>query len=295
MASRRRSSGRRPWRSGPGGLVVWMAAALGLLAAPALMAQDAGPAPDSPAELRRENDLLRQRIAELEAQLAAQRSAFEAQAEALSAELASCEAESAELRARLGAVGGDEGGKTRDESAGGASDPSAEPELAEPATDPFAHPRALHAALESSYAEAFAGRDLLAEPRARAVGDVRRWARDAEREFRKRVEWLIEVEDVTPSSPVEAPIRFRVLDPGSGLPFSEEPSRLELPERLAATVIGNSGVRVWLVRGWLEAEPEVNAERSVAGLPDFPPFLGPFAEFSWGFSRRGLEVIPVEP
>jgi hypothetical protein len=232
-------------------------------------------AQQSAADLRREIDLLKQRIAQLEAQLDRARD------------------ENAQLREENQKLKGARPAGTPRPSTSPATTPEEAPDsqdtLATP-DDPFASPEALLVALKVSYEEQFAD-----DPGARGpqrIADVRRWARDAQRDFRRRVEWVIEIDSADGAPPANAPIPFFVLDAETGQRLHRDPVSVRFPARFQRRIIDDSGQEHWSIIGMLAATPKVNPDRLTSGFIDVPPFIGAYAEFE--FDLRVNSVSPAD-
>ncbi len=234
---------------------------------------------ESIAQLRRENEALRQRIDQLEAQLTSSQQTVDRlrrEVERLGDLVTSLESE---LRNRLPERPSGEG----DGEGGGGEQGRAYAEVPEGA--PLSSPAALLAELERTYEEATAelGRDS-GRDRAQYLGAVTRWARVSSRELRGQAEWLIEVTDVFEREGGGVELEFRVLDEETLLPYSERLWSIELRGgSLLKRFEAHLDHELWRLGGRVSARPEVNPEREDVGFFDVPPFIGPFAEFGYVF------------
>ncbi|MEO1128535.1 MAG: hypothetical protein AAFX05_02380 [Planctomycetota bacterium] len=232
-------------------------------------------AQQSAADLRREIDLLKQRIAQLEAQLDRARE------------------ENKQLHEENQKLRGTRPAGTPRPSTTPAGTPEDAPDADEPIAapdDPFASPEALLTALKMSYEEQFAD-----DPGARGpqrVAEVRRWTRDAQREFRRRIEWVIEIDSADGAPPATAPIPFFVVDAETGQRLHRDPVSVRFPARFQRRIIDDSGQEHWSIIGMLAATPKVNPDRVTSGFIDVPPFIGAYAEFE--FDLRVNAVSPAD-
>lgn len=233
----------------------------------------------STAVLQRENDLLRERIAQLESQLAHSRK-----------RITDLEKQVAELQAKLAASPAT---PTTDGGSGAA--PPAEqpmPVYAEIPADPMAGPDSLFLALKADYETRFKDMSFDSDAeRKRCIAEVGAWARQAPRALRGSFEWIIEVAQVV-AEREEATIEFRVIDPSSGNPCSDRYYTMKIPGRMAHPISLMRDRKLWVVKGMLAAKPGVNASRPDVGAFDTPRFIGPFAEF--GFEVTPRSVQPYE-
>lgn len=250
--------------------VLALALALMALASPGAAAQNS----DSAAALRRENDQLRERVSQLEARI-----------KQLERDNESLKVEVARLRAA--------GTPTKPATPGAPGTvPVTTDVLPAEGQEPLASPDALFGALVAHYTTHFADRSFDDTTRSQQIQEVRRWTRDAERAFKGNVEWVIRIdkENLPPSA--SEPIPFWVIDPASGKLLHPRPVRSVLPVRIASRILENADTPVWDVRGQLAATPTVNAERAERGMLDFPPFIGPYAEFAYDLTVR--TAVPRE-
>ena len=249
-------------------LLLTLACALCTATAPGAHAQ---PAPDpSRANLQRENDQLRERVAQLEARI----KKLERENEAMKLELERLRAAAPGTTAPPGAPGPPGTVPTTGDVVPLASQA------------PLACPDALLAALQASYAKQFADRTVEDATKSQYIQDVRKWARAAEREFKGPVEWVIRIDkENLPASP-EEPIPFWVIDVQSGKLLHPKVVKATLTRSAASRILENASITVWDVKGSLEAMPITNADRLEQGMLDFPLFIGPFAEFKYELTLR---------
>ncbi len=255
------------------------------------------PADRSPADLRAENDRLRERLAELETELAESRRRI-ARLEDL---VRSLRRELAEADVADRAADGPAGPTPAPESqAGGESrleDPTADSAAPIP-DDPYAAPDALQRRLTLELANEFAAappteqRDLN-----RYLADLRRWARIASQTYRAPVDWLVQIVDrpspTEPPAPPPPPIAIvQIIEQETGRTIGE-PFPLTLGPRELARLNENREQEAWILSGVIAAAPVVNPERRDQGLFNTPPLLGPYVEFGYDFSVRALR--PAEP
>jgi regulator of replication initiation timing len=253
--------------------LAWILAATLALAPRAALGQDE----ISPADLRRENDLLRQRLEQLEAAVAA-----------LEENAAALERENAELRRRLegapDAPAPDEAGATR---------PSA-PEPPDPLELPrYSSTQALLAHLQRSYEERFEDRTWAGRERKAYLRDVRAWIRDIRREWYEDVDWLIELDPASLEDDTQGGLRYWTLDPATGVRRTVLPDTHRFHRELVRVFLSNRSELHWQVVGSLRADPSFNSDRDEAGAIDFPPFIGPFAELGYDLDIDAAQ--PTDP
>ncbi|MEM1423775.1 MAG: hypothetical protein AAGH64_07205 [Planctomycetota bacterium] len=253
-------------------------------------------ADETVADLRRENDQLRERIAQLEAMM-----------ETVIDRNNELEAETDDLRDRLLELTR----RVQDTSDAVAqqrtrTDDSLRPieieppELAPATDDPMASPGQLLAALARDHDGRYPELTLATpEDRERYTEDLRKWERSVERDFNARVDWLIDVVDDYPvldeeGEPTDArTIVFYVIDRESNLPFDADPSTLTVASRAAIrTLTNDEGVARFRVNGVLTATPIINTARPERGMIDSPPYIAPYVEFAYAFRVNALFPDP---
>jgi len=258
-----------------------------LLAAPLLRAQ-ANPEPPtnrSPQDLRAENNRLRERLAELETELAESRRRI-ARLEDL---VRSLRRELAEVDVTNGHTGepSDSGPAQESDSTITTKDADSAAPIPD---DPYAAPDALHRRLRREFANEFAA-EPPAEDRAlqRYVADLRRWARIASQTHRAPVDWLVRIIDRPTTDDPAAPrvATFQVIERETGRTIGE-PFTLTLAPRETARLDEHAEQKLWILSGVLAAAPSINPDRPDKGLFDNPPLLGPYVEFGYDFSVRAL-------
>jgi len=261
---------------------------------------------ESPGDMRRENDELRNRVAQLEAQ----NKKLEQEATALRSQVAQAQAHAARaqrdlpklraeidaLHAQLRALGVEPESPTPT-GAPGATPPGATPgsrpgQPADPGVaglpnDPMACPPCLLEALRASYDQRFGTRSI-DDNRADFVKDVRRWAGEMKREHRGIVSWTIEIQPDDIPGDEALPVRVRVVDPVSKEPYYAQPAAVDLGRRHTRRLMSEPDQRYWVIDGVFAADPQLNADRDDEGPIPFPPFIGPFAEFDFNLSVRGI-------
>jgi len=235
-------------------LVLLIFAAL-LAPTPGAVAQDA----QSPAQLRRENDALREHIRELEAELERTRIELGRLAEEF-------EAFKSQQAARTAAA---------PQSAPVDPTPGDVPE------DRFACPEALRLWLIEDFALAFS---KIPEPN---VQTVRHWVRRASLE-RSTVLWDVRILGWEPSAPDTAKVIAFDWQTGEN---RCEPFRLTLTERDAAIIRASPELREWTIEGVFGASPVVVRDGDPA--PDESERITERVRFGWIMAVRSLE--PFEP
>ncbi len=235
--------------------------------------------------LRRENEELRQRVAQLEAQLETARQ------EAVALRLANeelvrvlREVPAREPAQSVTATEKDDADLMQEDRT-----EYPDPSLAEP----LAYPDALLVRLRESYAEMLG--DVSAERRQSAsyLAEVRRWASVANRTYRGRIDWVVSVADEEGAIPADQPLRVFVVDAETLRPLHRDPFVVEMESRDRRRIDEESSRRAWRLVGTMESDVRVNAERAEQGVINTPPYIGAFAEF--GFVVRGVGLAPWEP
>lgn len=247
-----------------------LALAAGATVGPVASAQPDEPPPTaaSPAErardmaiedLRRENDRLRRRIAELEAQI-------------------------------LTLTGGPNSVNAGDPASATAPIP------AEATASPASLRRALMLAYDTEFEPD--DRPKLGEPAGDYRREVQRWARTIGQELRGRVEWLARMElvpldpDARPSEARRRRVVLSVLDPAS-LNIIDQPEIVDVPTRFVDRIENAAEDQLWVLSGHVEATPVYDATRTEAGPFDYPAFIGPYAAF--GFDLRWTNLAEISP
>lgn len=249
-----------------------------VLLSPIVAAQDS---PRSISELRRENEQLRLRIDELEAQLTRSQEAIAElleQVRTLNEQVAQLQRE---LERRPAETGQD--------SASPASPPP--PAFAElPEGEVFAAPEALLRFTRESYEANFGGIELPFESldaRNRYLRDAESWIKGLKRTQRDQIDWTIEIirihEDEQPLT-----VDYRVVDPQSRTPYSGRVYTLQIPGRFERRFrdAGMSGF--WQLRGVVGLTPNINREREDEGFFNVRPYIGPYIEFGIDLSVNSL-------
>lgn len=255
---------------------------VGLLA-PLAMAQDA-----SPAELRREIEVLRMQNAEIATerdQLLEQVSAMREQMIAISDKLDDALAQIKDLKSQLAA---------RPEPVQQDPEPT-EPETiaAPPAQAPIpmdhlASPASLLRALSHAYEVRFPNPALETEQdRRRFETRVRKWTQDVAKTMRGQTKWRVLLTDITPRRRGrETQAMMTVLDPASGLAIGS-PFLVEVPSRMALK-LGSEKEQVFDLTLMLVPAPIVNPKRIDRGVFEWPPFVGPMVDFAFDMDWLGL-------
>lgn len=245
--------------------------------------------PPSVSELRRENEQLRQRIDELEAQLTKSQESINQLLE----QVRELNARVAELQRLL-----EQRPASPSDSAGadsGAETEATTPTLAElPESKPFVAPEGLLAFVRKSYAENFGGVSVpfeSSEVRGRYLRDLEGWANSLRRTQRGQIEWLIEVRNVVSS---ESPmvVEYRVLDRATRLPYSERLFAMQVPSRFERR-LREAESQTWLLRGVAGIDVMINRERESMGFFDVTPFIGPYVEFGFNLNVNALLAAPA--
>lgn len=268
-------------------LPLGLALCLLLVVSPLATAQDS---PPSASELRRENEQLRIRIDELEAQLARSQESIDQLLE----QVRRLNAQVAELRAEL---------EARREPASDSETPQDEapvqPQQAYaelPESQPFAAPEAMFRAVIDSYRIAFGEVGVpfeSSDARHRYLRDAEAWSKSLKRSLRSQVEWTIEVRRIISSERDPLVLEYRVVDPVSRLPYSDRVYALEVPARFERRVLQERSTAHWQLRAVASAATTINRERESIGFFDVRPFVGPYVEF--GIDLSVSSIVPAPP
>ncbi len=159
---------------------------------------------------------------------------------------------------------------------------------------PTASPRALLSALKKSYAQAMGslergdegGADRTAYMRA-----VDRWAAAANREYRTKIVWHVQVLSTNPTRH-GLDVKVQAVDPKTGTKLGD-PFVVAL-QRTAARryeqLQQRSGSDVLVLSGTLHPQIIQNPRRAVVGAFDNPRFIGPYAELR--LTVDGTTLLP---
>lgn len=267
-------------------LVLVLAAVLAL--APRQSAAEAEPpAPASSAdksvnELRQENQRLREKVAELDAQLAEARR-----------RIARLEETIRTLRAQ----------PQQPDAAAGASPAPAAP--AQPAAsaeplpdDPYAAPDALYAALKKDFESTVGALPRTTDQETdRYVREARRWVRQMAQRQRRVVDWQVRVLDPSARrsgepAPAIAPsagdATVVIVNPSTGATIGD-PFRVALTARDMGRVEEGCKSGIWTLSGVFAASPTVDyPPPSQPVIFNAPRMIGPFVEFGYELNVRAI-------
>lgn len=223
-------------------------------------------------DLRRDNERLRQRIEELEAQLAQARAIIE-RLERTTAQLRN------ELRGSDGSeASGEEGG-------------AAIRETAPVPGDPFAAPEAMYQHLLDRHQEEVVEAEDAKAPDIRSPEQAaRRWARIVSQRVRQPVEWTIRVLELSETEGRDYRARVEVLDPASGLPIGD-PFEITLRMREASRIQEQPLQERWILSGVFGASPRVVSDEEQSRLFGKPRMIGERIEFGWEFLVRSVRAV----
>jgi hypothetical protein len=247
----------------------------GIAAAPALAQRGA-----SPAELRRENDALRERIAELEAALDEANRSIER-----------LERELDEMLSRVGA-----GRPATAPAEPGVNPPSIPslpdipniPNIDNTPDDPGACPDALYESLVESYNATFPG---ITRP---PYTDVQQWVARVGTS-RRRAAWVIKpIGDVTIHEGAPSLVSVNTVDPQSGEPICSA-FVLELDQQQATRIRNATEVELWEISGTFAAEPKSDRTRPEFNENQSPKLIGPYAVFGWSFDVQSMKPSGTKP
>jgi len=256
--------------------VIIAAAAPALLAGAALGQTSADPM--SPAALRLENDRLRERVAELEAELDESRRLLQDLHRLVESLRASRRAPAADPAQPVEAL---------PDALPSSDTPAA---VAEIPDDPLACPESMRRALADDLQPLWEGANLESAPeRERYLRDARRWARVQQRQRRGLVNWTMRLVESQQLVDGRTRLLFRIVDPASGAAIGE-PVGITPEQRDAERVLAASPLQRWRVTALLTPTPTVNPERVRPGVYDVPPLIGPCVEFAYS-----LDVKVIAP
>ncbi len=239
-----------------------LAGVLGTLAPCGVLAQDGAPQPAAPDAIRAENNSLRAEVQRLRAALD----------EALR-RLAAAEAALARLGLPLGTTMED-----------------ADPAVVAAPADPLASPASLLVELRRRYERDLAGGPTDAAARRAAVGA---WCKSIRTDLKGRREWLVTIAPVEEpgASPSRPEAMVRVYDEALLRPIGEA-VRVRIPARHAAQVRARPDQRLWTLTANIAAAPRFEERRETEGVFNYPPFIGPYAEFAFELEWVSLTASP---
>ncbi len=262
---------------------VLIAATLFIAAPSAVLPAAGAQSAPTPAELRRENEALRQRVEQLEAELNRANETIQdmrAQMDELMAQME---------RLRLDLRRQQQSGPASPDTE--ASDQDDAPRFAPlPEDAPLSSPEAMLQELQRSYQETLGELpyDTDTDYR-RYLSRLNRWARIARRELRGELEWVVKPVEIIERTERQVTLSIQVLDPDTLLPYTDRAWTVELPQGAPTRrFLDYPEHDLWLMRGRVEAEPVVNTDREDPGFFDIPPFIGPFAEFDFELRIEAL-------
>ncbi len=269
----------------------------GLIGAPDAIAQTSPGA--SPSELRRENDLLRERLHALEAaitqmqvEIARLTKLVETQNELLIATRAELESErSRRMAAERNGGSAPVMEQPPPQHLEPESTPAPEIDLSQ---HPFAAPDALFEALQREYVATMGALPYeTPEEREAYLREVRRWINQIKLHRRSAVEWLVELKSMNPLDAQLVDCEFQALWPKTGEPIGE-PFMLELAGRDALRVLEDTAPSRWVISATFSAAPVLNESRLDRGVFNTPRFVGPFVEFDYELTVRSIRPAPEE-
>jgi hypothetical protein len=246
---------------------------MGMHAAPALAQPE-----KSPADLRAENDRLRERISQLESQVSSLQEDIERKDRLID------QLRDAIRKARSA------GGSSEGEAAGTDESAPEEParEVAPVPDDPFASPASMVRHLQAEYTKQFGDPDL-SDQRARQqyLRDLRGWARDAGRGATGPVEWRVKVLELADAQGSAVDATVERIDQQSGLPFGDA-FTVKITGRNVARVkeggVGSILVLDGVLRSEIKVDESVTDEASAAE----GAYIGPCAVYTFDVAIRSL-------
>ncbi|MEM9165421.1 MAG: hypothetical protein AAGB48_00165 [Planctomycetota bacterium] len=176
---------------------------------------------------------------------------------------------------------------------GGPDDPVEDTQRAAVPEDALASPASLLRTLRAMYFDAMRGTpDGTAEELAEYRQAVALWCRLTARSLRGKRTWLVGFEDMVPLRNERAVARLTVYDEQSGLPIGESVD-ITVPARFAQRLASDPRFDRWLLTAVVIARPAYSDGRATRGVFEFPPFIGPYAEF--GFELDWVAVRGWRP
>ncbi|HVZ95123.1 MAG TPA: hypothetical protein VG797_11505 [Phycisphaerales bacterium] len=251
-------------------MIAWIAAlALVVLSAPASFAQQGA---QSEADLRRENDQLKQQLQESQKRVQ------------------TLQAEVERLRKMIAAKPSGEQ-SPQGTNGGGGSAPAGENKDAfePPPADPLASPASMFVAVVKSYETELTPlpRETKAE-QARFTAEAKKWAAKTTRDIRGRAEWTVDSVKVLADARGEREVEFRVISPATGKAYGP-PVTVKMRADLAQKLANQPPEGRWKIAGMASAAPKVKPEYERPGAFDAPQkFVGPCVEFELEFSALSV-------
>lgn len=254
---------------------------------------------ETPAELRNEIALLRERVSALEAereQLAEELDAVRIENQALADRVRAAEDRARSLEEQLAkrpsepAPSGQE--PTTSPPASEAPKPVETPREAPIPTDPLASPASMLRTLRESWERSFAGLSLeTEEARTEYQRRLTQWADSVQRSMHGNTRWRLLITEIQPGARLrDAAARFQVIDPGTGLPIGKS-FQGTIPSRMFLKMDSVTEPQLWDVTLTLKPKPTINTNRLSAGAFDYPPLIGPMVEFQFDFDWIGMKRI----
>lgn len=229
----------------------------------------------SDADLRRENQQLSTQISDLTQEL-----------EALKSTNQSLQERIAQLEAQLAAA--------RRSSSGGPATlpPLEEPEVTIDESKPEASPRAMLQAVQASHDEAIKGMEIGREgdgKRRAYLRKLEQWEAGAERSLRSQISWHVREVDRR-NSDNNRIWTLVAVDPKSGAELGD-PFEVMLPRNVAdrlAAFESREELGVMVMRGTALPQIRVNQARAERGSFDRPRFIGPYVEYALQVEVKSL-------
>ncbi|MCL4220282.1 MAG: hypothetical protein KJZ65_02820 [Phycisphaerales bacterium] len=255
---------------------------------------------ETPAELRNEIALLREKVALLEAereQLAENLEAALVENRSLAERLGQTEAKARALEEQLAQRSAAPSPVQPEPQRA----PTQAPEQISPAeiaqeapipADPLASPASLLRSLRESWERSFAGLSLASDDaRAEYQRRLGQWIDSVQRSMHGNTRWRLLISEIRPGPRNrDANARFQVIDPGTGLPIGR--SFLgTIPSRMVLKMDDLTGAQLWDVTLTLTPRPKINTSRLSAGPFDYPPLIGPMVEFQFEFDWIGMKRV----
>lgn len=260
------------------------------LLAPIVRAQD-----ETPAELRNEIASLREQVAVLDAertQLVDQIESLKSQNADLIQQLDSAMTRNRELQAQLAARPTPaEPVKQAQPSESEAIVPEVSLQAPIPA-DPLGSPESLCRSVIEAYGRTFAGFSIETDAaRADYQRRLEQWSASVAQSIHGQTKWRMVISDIRPAGRGrDAPARFQVIDPGTGLPIGRSFLGI-IPARMLLKIDDPKVAQLWDVTLDVAPRPELNPDRLAPGAFNYPPLIGPMVEFQFDMDWIGMRRV----
>ena len=233
----------------------------------------------SPAELRAENDHLREEVERLRGEVQSMQERLDRQDRLIE-----------QLRDTLRKARAGNSGGAGENPAGSddESDSPAEPEVAPIPSDPFAAPASMALHLLQEHSEAFPEPDVTdARAKQEYLRALRAWGRDAARQATGQIQWRVRTESLADAEGSAVEATFVVVDPSSGLPIGGS-FPVRVTGRNSARLRDAGEGAVWILEGVLRSEIEIDESVTSVDLAGGRRYVGECAIFTFDIAVRAL-------